>query len=142
MKRFRFTLIPAVSVIIGLTTGANAMAGANDSGGPAVLARAADLNTTYEAVLNEVKKEGLSVDSASKAAGIKTATNVSGHYHQTGEHLEIQFIQDGSNGTTVRVTAVKQTRYKALNTEPWSSPKVDPKQSQEAADKIKAGLGW
>jgi hypothetical protein len=107
-----------------------------------MMPHSADLNTTYEAVLNEVKKEGLSVDSASKDAGIKTVTTVSGHYHQTGEHLEIQFVQDSSNETTVRVTVVKQTRYKALNTEPWSSPKVDPKQSQEAADKLKAGLGW
>lgn len=142
MKLFHFALTPAFSVILGLTTGANAMAGGTDSGGPAVLVHAADLNTTYEAVLNEVKKEGLSVDSASKDAGIKTATSVSGHYHQTGEHLQIQFIEDGSNGTTVRVTAFKQTRYKALNTDPWSSPKVDPKQSQDAADKFKAGLGW
>src|SRR3954453_22393940 len=98
MNPFRFALIPGVSVIIGLTRGANAMARANDAGGPAVLEHAADLNTTYEAVLNELKKEGLSVDSASKDAGIKTATSVSGHYHQTGEHLEIQFIQDSSHG--------------------------------------------
>jgi hypothetical protein len=142
MKRFHFALTPAFSVVLGLTTGANTMARGTDSGAPALLVHAADLNTTYEAVLNEVKKEGLSVDSASKDAGIKTAISVSGRYHQTGEHIEIQFIQDSSKGTTVRVTAVRQTRYNALNTEPWSSPKVDPKQSQDAADKIKAGLGW
>src|SRR3954453_17560252 len=104
MNPFRFALIPGVSVIIGLTRGANAMARANDSGAPAVLEHAADLNTTYEAVLNELKKEGLSVDSASKDAGIKTATSVSGHYSQTGEHLagcgktrvdERNFLSDG-----------------------------------------------
>lgn len=109
---------------------------------PASLVHAADLDSTYQAVLNEVKKEGLSIDSASKDAGVKTTITVAGRYHQTGSHLEFQFIQDSANQTTVRVAAVEQTRYKALKTEPWSSPKVNPEQSKQAAEKLKAGLGW
>ena len=140
MKAFR--LLALLPLPIAVTASEFAIARATDSDTSAALVHAEDLNTTYEAVLNEVKKEGMSVDSASKDVGIKTATTVSGHYHQTGEHLEIQFIQDNPNETTVHVVAVKQTRYKALNTEPWSSPKIDPKQSQEAAEKLKVGLGW
>ncbi len=109
---------------------------------PVSIIHAGDLDSTYEAVLNEVKKEGFSVDSSSKDAGVKTAVTVAGRYHQTGSHLELQFIQDSANQTTVRVAAIEQTRYKALKTEPWSSPKVSPDQSTHAAEKLKAGLGW
>lgn len=142
MKAFHSAGILVFSIVMTFANSTTALARANDADQSATLVHPAGLDATYEAVLNEVKKEGLSVDSASKDAGIKTRTTVSGHYHQTGLHLEIQFVQDNSNETTVRVAALKQTRYKALNTEPWSSPKVDSKQSQDAADKLKAGLGW
>ena len=142
MKAFRSAAILVFSVLMAVANITTALARANDANDSATLVHPAGLDATYEAVLNEVKKEGLSVDSASKDAGIRTGTTVSGHYHQTGLHLEIQFVHDSSNETTVRVASVKQTRYKALNTEPWSSPKVDSKQSQDAADKLKAGLGW
>ncbi len=142
MKAFHSSAILVFSIVMAFANSTTALARVNDADGSAKLVHAAGLDATYEAVLNELKKEGLSVDSASKDAGIKTATSVSGRYHQTGMHLDIQFVQDSSNETTVRVAALKQTRYKALNTEPWSSPNVDVKQSQDAADKLKAGLGW
>lgn len=136
MTVFHASLIPALllsAVACPITSAAPSPGGTEQ---PATLVHSASLDATYEAVLNEVKNEGLSVDSASKDAGIKTATTVAGHYHQTGLHLEIQFIQENPNQTTVRVAALKQTR------EPWSLPKIDPKQSQDAADKLKGGLGW
>jgi hypothetical protein len=106
------------------------------------ISHAASLDATYEAVLTEIKKEGFSIDSASKDAGVKTALTVSGHYRQAGSHLEIQFIQDAATQTSVHVAVLVQTRYKALKTEPWSSPKIDTEQSQQTAAKLKAGLGW
>jgi len=102
----------------------------------------ADLDTVYEAVLNQVKKDGAEVESASKDAGIKTAVTVTGHYKQTGSFREITFISDGPAQTTVRVTAYEEKRYKGLKTEPWSTPKANEKESQAEAAKLKQELGW
>ena len=57
----------------------------------ATLVHAAPVEATYADVLNEAKKEGYSLESASKDAGIKTTIQVTGHYKQTGSHLETHF---------------------------------------------------
>ena len=108
----------------------------------ASISHAADLDTVYQAVLNQVKKDGAGVESASKDAGIKTAVTVTGHYKQTGSYLEITFISDSPSQTTVRVTAYEEKRYKGLTTEPWSTPKVNIEQSEAEAAKLKQELGW
>ena len=108
----------------------------------ASISLAADLDTVYQAVLNQVKKDGAGVESASKDAGIKTAVTVTGHYKQTGSYLEITFISDSPSQTTVRVTAYEEKRYKGLKTEPWSTPKVNTEQSEAEAAKLKQELGW
>ena len=108
----------------------------------ASISHAADLEATYQAVLNQVKKDGAEIESASKDAGIKTAVTVNGHYKQTGSYMEITFISDGPSQTTVRVTAYEEKRYKGLKTEPWSTPKVNAEQSDADAAKLKQELGW
>ena len=108
----------------------------------AAISHAADLDTVYQAVLNQVKKDGAEVESASKDAGIKTAVTVTGHYKQTGSYLEITFISDSPSQTNVRVTAYEEKRYKGLKTEPWSTPKVNSEQSEAEAAKLKRELGW
>jgi hypothetical protein len=97
---------------------------------------------TYQAVLNELKKQGLSIESASVDTGIKTALVVSGRYRQTGTHTEIQFTKDSDSSTTVRVSVLEQTRYKALKTEPWSDPKVNTEASEGLIARLKERLGW
>jgi hypothetical protein len=106
------------------------------------ISRSADLDSVYQAVLNQVKKDGAEIESASKDAGIKTAVTVTGHYKQTGSYLEITFISDSPSQTTVRVTAYEEKRYKGLKTEPWSTPKVKTEQSEAEAAKLKQELGW
>ena len=101
-----------------------------------------DLDSAYQAVLNQVKKDGAEIESASKDAGIKTAVTVTGHYKQTGSYLEITFISDGPSQTTVRVAAYEERRYKGLKTEPWSTPRVNTEQSEAEATKLKQELGW
>ncbi len=92
--------------------------------------------------MNELKKEGLSIESASADAGIKTALVVSGRYHQTGTYIEVQFSKDDNTHTTVRVSVFEQTRYKALKTEPWSEPKVNAEASGALVARVKEGLEW
>lgn len=108
----------------------------------ASMSHVADLDSVYQAVLNQVKKDGAEIESASKDAGIKTALTVTGHYKQTGSYLEITFISDSASQTTVRVTAYEERRYKGLKTEPWSTPKVNSEQSEAEAAKLKQELGW
>src|SRR3954468_3923447 len=78
-----------------------------------------DMDMVYQAVLNQIKKDGAEIESASKDAGIKTALTVTGHYKQTGSYLEVTFVSDGTSQTTVRVSAYEEKRYKGLKTEPW-----------------------
>lgn len=99
-----------------------------------------DITSAYQSVLNEVKKEGFQVESASPDAGIRTALTVTGHYHQTGSYLQIQFVS-GPNGTTVDVSVMEEKRYKALQTEPWGTPKVNGQRSVAEAETIQKGMG-
>jgi hypothetical protein len=109
---------------------------------PASFSHAADLDSVYQAVLNQLKKDGAEIQSASKDAGIKTAVAVTGHYRQTGSYLEVTFISESPAQTTVRVAAYEEKRYKGLKTEPWSTPKVNDEKSQAEAAKLKQELGW
>lgn len=106
-----------------------------------LLTHKGDADSTYTVVLNETKREGLQIESASKDAGIKTGLIITGRYKQTGTHYEFTFIS-GPTETTVRVVAYEQRRYKALSTEPWSTPKVNDSLSRSKAEAMKAGLGW
>lgn len=109
---------------------------------PASFSHAADLDSAYQAVLNQLKKDGAEIESASKDTGIKTTPTVTGHYRQTGSYLEVTFISDSPTQTTVRVAAYEEKRYKGLKTEPWSTPKVNDEKSQSEAAKLKQELGW
>jgi hypothetical protein len=99
---------------------------------PASFSHDAGLDSVYGAVLNQLKKDGAEIESASKDAGIKTTVVVSGHYRQTGSYLTVTFVVDSPSQTTVRVAAFEERRYKALKTEPWSTPKVNAEQSAAA----------
>lgn len=109
---------------------------------PASISHSGDIDTVYQAVLNRLKRDGSEIESASKDAGIKTALTITGHYKQTGSYLEVTFISDGPSQTTVRITEYEEKRYKGLKTEPWSTPKVNPEQSEAQAAKLKQELGW
>jgi hypothetical protein len=100
------------------------------------------IDTAYSAILTQLKKDGYSIDSASKDAGIKTSLVVAGGYHQTGTHTEISFISESADKTDVRVAVMQQKRYKALSTDPWSDPKASAKDSEALAAKLKQELGW
>lgn len=108
----------------------------------AAFSHSGDMDSVYQAVLNQIKKDGAQIESASKDAGIKTAVTVTGHYKQTGSYLEVTFVSDGTSQTTVRFSAYEEKRYKALNTEPWSTPKVNAEKSEAEAAKLKQELGW
>jgi len=99
------------------------------------------IDKTYEAVLNHLKRQGQTIESADKEVGqIITAMDITGGYSQTGTRIQITFIKDSDTQTTVRVAVTKQKRKKALQVEPWSDPKVDEQESSKVAEEIKGAL--
>ena len=112
----------------------------NVSGG-VTFQQASAMDKTYDDLLNYVKREGLMIDSASKETGqIVTAIDVTGKYHQIGTRVYLTVIKSSETETSVRVAVSEQKRYKALQTEPWSSPKVNAEKSSELSEKIKAAI--
>jgi len=101
----------------------------------------APLDKTYEVVLNFLKRQGHTIDSADKDVGqIMTAMSIKGGYSQTGTRIQVTLIKDTDTKTTVRVAVTQQKRKKALQVEPWSDPKVNAEDSSKVADEIKAAL--
>ena len=101
----------------------------------------ASYNTTFDDVVTFLKKQGYAIDSASKDAGtIFTSMSIKGHWRQTGTRVSISLIRDGKTVTEVQVAVTQQKRFKALQTEPWGSPKVNKAKSSALAAKMKAAL--
>ena len=95
----------------------------------------------FDGLVTYLKRTGYTLDLASRDAGeIATAMEISGGWKQTGRRTVISVIKDSETSTSVRVAITIQTRYKALQTEPWSDPKVDNKASEGAAQKLQAEL--
>jgi hypothetical protein len=98
-------------------------------------------DAVFDALVTYLKRSGLTIDSASRDAGqIATAMEISGGWHQTGKRTILSLIKDSADKTSVRVSVTLQRRYKALQVEPWSDPKVDDKESADYAEKLKADL--
>jgi len=112
----------------------------NVSGG-VTFQQASAIDKTYDDLLNFVKREGMTIDSATKETGqIVTNIEVAGKYHQIGTRVYLTVIKDSETQTSVRVAVSEQKRYKALQTEPWSSPKVNAEKSSELSEKIKVAI--
>ncbi len=99
---------------------------------------------TFETALNFLKRQGNTIESASREAGqIITQMTNSGGYHQTGRHIQITFIKEGestSSSFTMRVAVLEQKRYKALRTEAWSDARLNAEESNKMADELLATL--
>jgi len=101
----------------------------------------ASYNTTFDGVVTLLKKQGYAIDSASKDAGtVFTSMSIKGHWRQTGTRVNVSLIRDSKTVTEVQVAVTQQKRFKALQTEPWGSPKVNKAKSSALAAKMKAAL--
>ncbi len=98
-------------------------------------------DTVFDALVNYLKRSGLTLDSASRDAGqIATAMEITGGWKQTGKRTVISILKDSANQTSVRVAITVQKRYKGLQTEPWGDTKVDDKASAAYAAKLQPDL--
>jgi ABC-type Na+ efflux pump permease subunit len=95
----------------------------------------------YDTVLNYLKRQDYTIDSASKETGqIVTAITITGGYSQTGTRVYVTLIKDNETSTTLKVAVSEQKRKKLLQTEPWGDPKVNSEKSSKLADDIKTAL--
>lgn len=95
----------------------------------------------FQLIINYLKRSGETIENASKDAGeIATALSIKGGWHQTGTRTQISLIRDSETTTTVRVAVTEQKRFKALQTEPWGSPKVNTSKSAEYAERLQKEL--
>lgn len=102
---------------------------------------AAPYDAVFDALVNNLKRSGLTLDAASRDAGqIATALEITGGWKQTGKRTVIALLKDSPTQTSVRIAVTIQKRYKGLQTEPWGDPKVDENASADTAAKIKADL--
>ncbi len=102
---------------------------------------AASYDAVFDALVNNLKRSGLTLDSVSRDAGqIATAMEITGGWKQTGKRTVISILKDSANQTSVRVAITVQKRYKGLQAEPWGDAKVDDKASATYADKVKVDL--
>lgn len=99
-------------------------------------------DATFRSVVTALKKENKEIAEAKKDAGtIATEIVVSGHWRQTGVRTVVSLIDGGAHQTTVKVSVTMQKRYKALQTEPWSEPKLDKKATEAEGAALKTALG-
>jgi hypothetical protein len=109
--------------------------------GEASFTSARAYDAAFDAILSYLKKQDQVVEFASRDSGeITTAMTITGGSGQSGRRIRLTLIKDNATTTTVRVAVTLQTRKKAAQTEPWSDPTVDLKQSRLAADELKALL--
>jgi len=102
---------------------------------------AGSYDSVFDALVNNLKRSGLTLDSVSKDAGqIATAMEITGGWKQTGKRTIISIMKDSADKTSVRVAISVQTRYKGLQTEPWGDAKVDSKASAASAAKVQSDL--
>lgn len=109
--------------------------------GGTTIAISGSYDSVFDALVTYLKRNGLTIDSASRDAGqIATAMEISGGWRQTGTRKVLSLIKESADKTSVRVAITSQKRYKALQVEPWSDPKVDDKESAAYAKQLKADL--
>jgi hypothetical protein len=98
-------------------------------------------DAAFEKVVTELKKADEAVVVADRDAGlVATDIEVAGGWRQTGTRTVISLTKTSDAVTTVRVTVTEQKRFKALQTEPWSEPKLNADKTARAAATLKQNL--
>ena len=96
-----------------------------------------DADTAYTSVLNQLKRDGVEIESASKDAGIQTAPVTTGRFKQANTYMRLTLLPQ-ENKFRVMVYAT----WRMTPGSPWSAPKA--KEDKAAAEvlKLKDELHW
>lgn len=95
----------------------------------------------FAAVVKQLNLSGRVVDTANKDSGVvATSMEISGGWRQTGKRWIITVVSVSDTETIVQVAATVQKRYKALQVEPWSDPKIDDKATAAALAELQPAI--
>lgn len=98
-------------------------------------------DATYDAVLTHLKKNDHIIEQADRDIGqIFTGLEITGGWRQKGTRWVVTLIKENEEETIVKVAVTQQKRYKALQTEPWSDPKLLPEESKTVAKALRKAL--
>lgn len=112
-----------------------------DVTGSATFTDSAGVEKVFAVVLEYLKKQGYTIDSADKNVGqIVTAMDIKGGFTQTGTTVQVTLVRDNDTQTSVRVTVKTQRRVNGHREHPWRDIKIDPKESSRIAEELKATL--
>jgi hypothetical protein len=112
-----------------------------DTAGSATFTDSSGVDRVFVVVLEYLKKQGYTIDSADKNIGqITTAMDIKGGFTQTGTTVQVTLIRDTDTQTTVRVAVKTQRRVKGSKEHPWRDIKIDPKESSRIAEELKTAL--
>ena len=96
-----------------------------------------DADSAYTSVLNQLKKDGYEIESASKDAGIQTAAVTAGRFKQTNTYLRLTLLPEEKK---FRVAVYGTWRMSPAS--PWSTAKAQEGKAAAAALKLKDELHW
>ena len=112
-----------------------------DTAGSATFTASLEVDKVFVAVLEYLKKQGYTIDSADKNIGqITKAMDIKGGFTQTGTTVQVTLIRDTDTQTAVRVAVKTQRRVKGSKEHPWRDIKIDPKESARIAEALKGTL--
>jgi hypothetical protein len=112
-----------------------------NTAGSATFTDSSGVDKVFVAVLEYLKKQGYTIDSADKNVGqIITAMEIKGGFTQIGTTVQVTLIRDSDTQTTVRVAVKTQRRVKGTREHPWRDIKIDPKESSRIAEELKTVL--
>jgi hypothetical protein len=103
----------------------------------AELSYTSDPDTAYTSVLNQLKKEGFEIESASKDAGIKTAPVTVGRFKQTNTYIRLTLLPEEKKFRVVVYGAWRMTPGS-----PWSPVKANEDKAAATVLKLKDELHW
>jgi hypothetical protein len=123
-----------------MVVGAVAAAAIVSAQEPVTISREMSPADAYQAVLTQLKKDGLDVKlNSSLDAGIETGMTESGGIWKTGCYYKFTFIPDG-NKTTVRIVAYTKKRVKGAAG--YTAAKEDIDRSRSEAFQLQRELKW
>ena len=88
----------------------------------------------YDTVLNALKRADYTIETASQEVGqIVTTLVVEGGWRQKGRRVIVTLVKEKDGTSTLKCVATLQTRFKALQTEPWGEPSLDEDETRKVA---------
>jgi hypothetical protein len=103
----------------------------------AELSYTSDPDTAYTSVLNQLKKDGFEIESASKDAGIKTAPVTVGRFKQTNTYIRLTLLPEEK-----KFRVVVNGAWRMTPGSPWSPVKANEDKAAATVLKLKDELHW